>query len=350
MYKAIFIDIDGTLRNNKREVTKRTMEAVKKTVESGILVVICSGRPRKYTEDVSRKACASNYIISSNGCSIYDYAQKQVLYENIMDKKACVELYKISEQSGIRFIMNVGDGRVVSELHSKDNLEEKLSTDIETFVNNNNVVQCTLADSDFEKMKNLRTTIEQVPNVAIKNQHKSLVNPEAPKEGSIYYDVSNVGINKGTGIKRFCEILKIDLKSALDEKKLDARILRDFEEVKNKQFKNSLEKLLPQKLIPVIIQKSNIQPDKKVNEITKKEREELVKMIKNFEITIKGFRPIEEAIITSGGINIKEINPKTMESKKVKGLYFAGEIIDVDSYTGGFNLQIAYSTGYVAGL
>ena len=145
-------------------------------------------------------------------------------------------------------------------------------------------------------------------------------------------------------------ILKIDLKPALDERKLDARILRDFEEVKNKQFKNSLEKLLPQKLIPVIIQKSNIQSDKKVNEITKKEREELVKMIKNFEITIKGFRPIEEAIITSGGINIKEINPKTMESKKVKGLYFAGEIIDVDSYTGGFNLQIAYSTGYVAGL
>ena len=187
MYKAIFIDIDGTLRNNKREVTKRTMEAVKKTVESGILVVICSGRPRKYTEDVSRKACASNYIISSNGCSIYDYAQKQVLYENIMDKKACVELYKISEQSGIRFIMNVGDGRVVSELHSKDNLEEKLSTDIETFVNNNNVV----------------------------HQHKSLVNPEAPKEGSIYYDVSNVGINKGTGIKKFCEILNIDLKDVI---------------------------------------------------------------------------------------------------------------------------------------
>lgn len=215
MYKAIFIDIDGTLRNNKREVTKRTMEAVKKTVESGILVVICSGRPRKYTEDVSRKACASNYIISSNGCSIYDYAQKQVLYENIMDKKACVELYKISEQSDIRFIMNVGDGRVVSELHSKDNLEEKLSTDIETFVNNNNVVQCTLADSDFEKMKNLRTEIEQVPNVAIKNQHKSLVNPEAPKEGSIYYDVSNVGINKGTGIKKFCEILNIDLKDVI---------------------------------------------------------------------------------------------------------------------------------------
>ncbi len=145
-------------------------------------------------------------------------------------------------------------------------------------------------------------------------------------------------------------ILKIDLKPALDEKKLNDRILRDFEGVKNKQFKNSLDKLLPQKLIPVIIMRSRINPNKKVNEITKKEREELIKEIKDFEIIIKGFRPIEEAIITSGGINIKEINPKTMESKKVKGLYFAGEVIDVDSYTGGFNLQIAYSTGYVAGL
>ncbi len=145
-------------------------------------------------------------------------------------------------------------------------------------------------------------------------------------------------------------ILNIDLKPALDEKKLNDRILRDFAEIKNKQFKNSLDKLLPQKLIPVIIEKSNINPQKQVNEITKQEREQLVKIIKKFEVLIKGFRPIEEAIITSGGIQIKEINPKTMESKKVKGLYFAGEIIDVDSYTGGFNLQIAYSTGYVAGL
>ena len=145
-------------------------------------------------------------------------------------------------------------------------------------------------------------------------------------------------------------VLKIDLKPALDEKKLNDRILRDFEDAKNKQFKNSLDKLLPQKLIPVVIARSKINPNKKVNEITKKEREQLIKEIKDFEIIIRGFRPIEEAIITSGGVNIKEINPKTMESKKVKGLFFAGEIIDVDSYTGGFNLQIAYSTGYVAGL
>ena len=144
-------------------------------------------------------------------------------------------------------------------------------------------------------------------------------------------------------------ILKIDFKPALKEEKLDERILRDFNEFKNKQFKNALDKLLPQKLIPVIIEKSEINPNKKVNEITKKERANLLKQLKDFEVDVKEFRSIDEAIITSGGISIKEINPKTMESKKIKGLFFAGEIIDVDSYTGGFNLQVAYSTGYVAG-
>ena len=143
--------------------------------------------------------------------------------------------------------------------------------------------------------------------------------------------------------------LYIDLKPALTEEQLDLRIRRDFEEVKNKQFKNSLDKLLPQKMIEEVIILSKINENKKVNEITKEERIRLVKVLKNFEITIKTFRPIEDAIITAGGIDIKQINPKTMESKLIKKLYFAGEIIDVDAYTGGFNLQIAYSTGYTAG-
>lgn len=145
-------------------------------------------------------------------------------------------------------------------------------------------------------------------------------------------------------------ILSIDLKPALSKEKLDERVLRDFKEEKNKEFKNSLDKLLPKKMIDVVIQLSEINPEKRVNEITKSERENLVKVLKGLEIEISGFRPIEEAIITSGGINIKEINPKTMESKLIHGLFFAGEIIDVDAYTGGFNLQIAYSTGYTAGL
>ena len=144
--------------------------------------------------------------------------------------------------------------------------------------------------------------------------------------------------------------LSIDLKPALTEEQLDDRILRDFKEFKNKQFKHSLDKLLPQKLIPLIIELSGIDENKRVNEITKTERKRLGQLLKCFTITIKAFRPVEEAIITSGGINVREINPKTMESKIIKGLYFAGEIIDVDAYTGGFNLQIAYSTGYTAGI
>ena len=142
--------------------------------------------------------------------------------------------------------------------------------------------------------------------------------------------------------KRYIKIT-IDLKPALTEEHLDDRILRDFKEFKNKQFKNSLDKLLPQKMIPLIVELSGINPDKE-------ERRHLVQLIKYFTITIKNFRPVEEAIITCGGISTKEINPKTMESKLIKGLYFAGEIIDVDAYTGGFNLQIAYSTGYTAGI
>ena len=151
--------------------------------------------------------------------------------------------------------------------------------------------------------------------------------------------------------KNACELLKqnaikleIDLKPALSEEKLDLRILRDFEDIKNKEFKNSLDKLLPQKLIPVVIENTKINPKKQVNEITKEERQRIIKQLKCFEISINGVRQIEEAIITSGGISIKEINPKTMGSKIIKGLYFAGEIIDVDALTGGFNLQIAWST------
>ena len=144
--------------------------------------------------------------------------------------------------------------------------------------------------------------------------------------------------------------LTIDLKPALTLEKLDDRVLRDFKEASNKQLKNGLDKLLPQKMISIIIERSKINSNKQINEITKEERKRLVYLLKNFTLVIKDFRPIEEAIITSGGINIKEINPKTLESKKIKDLYLAGEIIDVDSYTGGFNLQIAYSTGYTAGL
>ncbi|MBQ9757957.1 MAG: NAD(P)/FAD-dependent oxidoreductase [Clostridia bacterium] len=141
----------------------------------------------------------------------------------------------------------------------------------------------------------------------------------------------------------------IDLKPALDEKQLDIRLLRDFGKYANKDFVNSLSDLLPSGLIPPIVELSGIEPHKKVNSVTKEERQRLIKLIKGITLTVKDFCPIEQAIITSGGVSVKEIDPSTMESKKIKGLFFAGEIIDVDAYTGGFNLQIAFSTGVLAG-
>ena len=142
----------------------------------------------------------------------------------------------------------------------------------------------------------------------------------------------------------------LDLKPVLDEEKLDKRIQRDFQKYSNKNFENSLNDLLPKKLIPVIVKLSGINPYMKVNQISKENRKNLVHLIKNMTFTVKNYRPIEEAIITSGGVKTSEINSSTMESKLVSGLFFAGEIIDVDAYTGGFNLQIAFSTAYLAGM
>ncbi len=142
----------------------------------------------------------------------------------------------------------------------------------------------------------------------------------------------------------------LDLKPALEEKQLDERLLRDFQKFCNKAFRNSLDELLPKSLIPVVVELSGIDPNKQCNSITKEERRRLLCLLKDFTLHITGKRPIKEAIITSGGVDVKEINPSTMESKLVPGLYFCGELIDTDAYTGGFNLQIAYSTGYLAGM
>jgi len=163
--------------------------------------------------------------------------------------------------------------------------------------------------------------------------------------GPIILNLSKkVSENKGKNLK-----IKIDFKPALDYPTLDKRILKDFEEQKNKQFKNSLNKLLPKKLIPVIIKLSGVDEDKKVNEITKDERKKIVKLLKEFELSIRGLVGFEKAIITSGGVSLKEVDPRTMRSKIVDNLYFAGEILDIDGPTGGYNLQVAWSTGYLAG-
>ena len=163
--------------------------------------------------------------------------------------------------------------------------------------------------------------------------------------GPVIISASAIIGNKNIQGYRLC----IDLKPALDEEKLDERILRDFTEQKNKSLKNSLNKLFPAKLIDEVIYQSKIDPEKKVNLLTKEERQRLVHATKNLEYVISSTRGFNEAIITKGGVEVSQINPKTMESKKIKGLFFAGEVLDLDAFTGGYNLQIAWSTGYAAG-
>lgn len=153
-------------------------------------------------------------------------------------------------------------------------------------------------------------------------------------------------------MRRFGECkyrLEIDLKPALDEKKLDARLLRDFDKFKNRDFANALDELAGRTMIPVLIELSGIAPDTKVNSITREQRHALLRLFKAFPVSVSGTRPVNEAIVTSGGVSTREVNPRTMESKLLSGLYFVGEVLDLDAYTGGFNLQIAWATGYTAG-
>ncbi len=164
--------------------------------------------------------------------------------------------------------------------------------------------------------------------------------------GPLVLSASSYYVSKAKGET----FLYLDLKPALTAEQLDKRVLRDFEESRNKQFKNVLNHLFPMKLIPVMIKLSGIDPDKKVNEITKEERKSFVELIKNVPMTVAGVRDFKEAIITKGGVTVKQVNPSTMESKLVSGLYFAGEVLDLDALTGGYNLQIAWSTGYLAGI
>lgn len=165
--------------------------------------------------------------------------------------------------------------------------------------------------------------------------------------GPLVLSASSHYVKKAYGSKAVCIL---DLKPALGEEQLDKRILRDFEENKNKIFKNSLEKLFPAKLIPLMIELSGISPDKKVNEITKQERREFVHLIKHWEMDIMGIRSFREAIVTQGGVKVKEVNPSTMESRLIKGLFLAGEMLDIDAVTGGYNITLAWSTGHLAGI
>lgn len=192
-------------------------------------------------------------------------------------------------------------------------------------------------------LKNVELSIVNKKNKVLFKEFGEMLFTHFGISGPICLSGSRV-VNKEDNLKAV-----IDLKPALTFEELDKRIQKDFIKYTNKDFKNSLDDLLPQKIIDVVIRLSGIDPNKKVNLITREERQNLVSLLHNFTLEIKGLRPIAEAIVTAGGINVKEIDPSTMQSKLCKNLYFAGEIIDVDAYTGGFNIQIALSTGYLAG-
>lgn len=204
----------------------------------------------------------------------------------------------------------------------------------------------------------------ELMGLSLKNVTLSLIKDDGKKKKCIYKELGEMlfthfGVSGPLVLSSSAHIynldkykynFEIDLKPALDETMLDARILKDFEIEKNKDFQNSLSKLLPSKIVPVIVKLSEIPPETKVNSITKNQRMGLIRLLKHLPVDISGFRPIDEAIITRGGIKLSEINPKTMESKLCSGLYFVGEVLDVDAYTGGYNLQIAFSTAYCAAL
>lgn len=193
-------------------------------------------------------------------------------------------------------------------------------------------------------LKNVSLSIKDNKNKILYEEFGEMLFTHFGISGPIVLSGSRV-VNLGSNLNAI-----INLKPALTNEELDKRIQKDFIKYLNKDFKNSLNDLLPRKIIPVIIKLSEIDENKKINSITKEERKRLVHLIQNFTLKIKGLRPIEEAIVTSGGVNIKEIDPSNMNSKIIDNLYFAGEMLDVDAYTGGFNLQIAISTGYLAGI
>lgn len=194
-------------------------------------------------------------------------------------------------------------------------------------------------------LKNVRVTIKQGKKTLFEEFGEMLFT-HFGVSGPLILSASSI---VGKKLKKQELFMSIDLKPALSAEQLDRRLLRDFEENRNRQFKNAVQGLLPSKLLPVLIELSGISPEKKVNELTREERSRLTALLKAFPVTLVGMRGFHEAIITRGGVSVKEVNPSTMESKLVSDLYFAGEVLDLDAMTGGFNLQIAWSTGYLAG-
>ena len=217
MYKIIFIDIDGTLRNDQKEITDRTKRAIDKVVKKGIYVVICSGRPGKYVEDVSKEALASNYVIACNGGEIYDYKEEKEICINVLESENILSLWHMAEKYDVQSIM-ISKGNRYTRQQTDDKSDILLDQTIENFVKNNEVTQLILSSLELEKIQTIKTNIEDMEktkNIEIVNLSKCLMNNNLPKSKPLFLDVTRKGTSKGNAIKKICDYLKIDLKDAV---------------------------------------------------------------------------------------------------------------------------------------
>ena len=215
MYKAIFIDIDGTLRKNNNKISERTILAIKQVIKKGILVILCSGRARAYVETISRECNASRYIITSNGGIIFDYEENKIIHKSIIEKQACIELFKISQQFNTIFIMDKEEIKLTNKLEKYDLSSKILDTDIERFTNEKNIVLCTIKDENSEKMMKIRKKIEEIEDVEIKQEIKSLGDNNTSGREEIYFFIGNTELCKGNAIEKICKILEIDLNDTI---------------------------------------------------------------------------------------------------------------------------------------
>lgn len=212
MSRAIFIDIDGTLRNSKREVTKETIEAVKKMKDIGINIILCSGRPRRYVENIAKTCLASKYIISLNGAEIYDYENDKIIYSKPIEKDDTAKIYNISQKSDVACIMNTSNGsRVTNIRYEVDGTETVINNSITEFLVEDSVNQCTVTSKNHNNIARIIPSIEKMENVKIINRHKSFIEESYPKDGNIYIDIVHKKISKGTAIEELCKYLQIDL-------------------------------------------------------------------------------------------------------------------------------------------
>ena len=214
MYKIIFIDIDGTLRNDKREITEKTKEAIYKATQRGIYIVICSGRPRKYVEEVSKEVLASSYVIGCNGGEIYDYKANKTIYLNALENEEVITLWNLAKRYDTQLII-ISNGKRIVRKQTEDETDILLKEPIENFITDTPITQCVFSSMNLENIRNIKEETNQIKNIKIVNLSKCLVNNNFPEEKPFFLDITYRGTSKGNAIKKLCEYLKIDLKDSV---------------------------------------------------------------------------------------------------------------------------------------